>query len=221
MADVVADVPLYMKLGTFDNRLDKISLAMMSGVEAKNDSVKRFGIGEDLPMSVFCWTGNKLRVMLQLNQAIQRSCPSDRLDAVTTAVCVTRRGWGIDSFTVVSEAYVSKDPKLTDGIELKAAFAYPEFQVDEALSITHVDARRATFVSRSYKYDVPRLVMWGDEEYHPGSTRVRDMDGMYPRMLSRVINTIDVEEEPFDSTEFFNTLSLGLLDAGFYCQMFD
>lgn len=221
MAEVLVDVALFMRLDTFDNRLDKVALAMMSGVEAKNDSVKSFGIGEDLPISLFCWAGNRLRVMLQLSQAIQKASPAVRFEAVTTAACVTRRGWGVDSFTVVAEAYMSTDVRLTDGIELKAAFAFPEYGVKECLSIMHVDAERATFVSKSYKYDVPRMVVWGDEEYHPGSTRVRDADGMYPKMLSRVVNTIEVEDEPFDSVEFFNTLSLGLVDSGFYCQVFD
>lgn len=210
-----------MKLESFNNRLDKMALALMSGVEAKNDSVKEFGIGEDLPISIFCWRNNKLRLMLQLKSEVQKANQIERFSAITGAACVTRRGWGVDEFTLVSEAYVSHDPTLTKDIELKEAFVNPNLKVDECLTVMHVDSSRVSFVVKSYKYGVPRTVLWNDEEYRPGSTRVRSQDSMYPNMLSRIIKTIDAEKEPFDLREFYMTLSQGLLKSGFYCQTFE
>ena len=210
-----------MRLDTFYNRLDKIALALMSGVEAKNDSVKMYGIGEDLPISIFCWRKDRLILMLQLRADIQHASQQERFEAIGTAAMVTRRGWGIDEFTLVSEGYVSHDPLLTKGIELKEAFVDPEYKVSECLTVMHVDSERVTFVVKTYVYDVPRLVIWGDEEYEPGSTMVRSQDGMYPNMFSRVISTIEQEQEPFDVREFHNTLSQGLLDSGFYCQVWE
>lgn len=221
MAEASTDVALDVRLDSFSNRLDKIALALMSGVEAKNDSVKMYGIGEDLPISIFCWKGNRLKLMLQLRADVQKATQQERFDAIGTAAMVTRRGWGIDEFTLVSEAYVSHDPLLTKGIELKQAFVDPEYKVNECLTVMHVDAERATFVVKTYTYDVPRMVIWGDEEYEPGSTMVRSQDGMYPKMLSKVISSIEQEPEPFDVDEFHKTLSQGLLDSGFYCQIFD
>lgn len=221
MAELNRNVALDVRLDKFDNRLDKMALALMSGVEAKNDSVKEFGIGEDLPISIFCWKNDKLRLMLQLRADIQKATQQERFEAITTAACVTRRGWGVDEFSLVSEAYVSHDPLLTKGIELKQAFVDPEFKVSECLTVMHVDSERVSFVVKTYRYNVPRVVVWGDEEYQPGSTMVRSQDGMYPNMFNRVITTIDSEMEPFDVTEFYNTLSHGLVDSGFYCQLFD
>lgn len=210
-----------MRLDSFDNRLDKIALALMSGVEAKNDSVKQYGIGEDLPISIFCWKEDRLRLMLQLRADVQQASQTQRFEAIGTAAMVTRRGWGIDAYTLVSEAYISHDPLLTKGIELKQAFVDPEYKVSECLTVMHVDDERVTFVVKTYTYDVPRMVVWGDEEYEPGSTMVRSQDGMYPNMFSRVISTVEQEQEPFDVREFHNTLSQGLLDSGFYCQVFE
>jgi len=217
----VCGVALCMKLDSFEHRLDKMALALMSGVEAKNDSVKEFGIGEDLPISIFCWKNNKLRLMLQLRADIQKATQQERFQAITSAACVTRRGWGVDEFSLVSEAYLSHDPVLTKDIELKNAFVDPRYNVQECLTVMHVDSDRVSFVVKTYKYNVPRLVVWGDEEYRPGSTMVRSQDGMYPNMFSRVIKTIDKELEPFDVREFYNTLAHGLLESGFYIQQFE
>ncbi len=210
-----------MRLDSFYNRLDKIALALMSGVEAKNESVKEFGIGEDLPISIFCWKDDRLKLMMQLRADIQKATPEQRFDAIATAALVTRKGWGIDEFTLVSEAYVSHDPSLTKGIELREAFVDPEYNVGECLTVMHVDVERVTFVVKTYKYDVPRMVVWADEEYEPGSTMVRSQDGKYPNMFSKVISSIEQEQEPFDAQEFYNTLSHGLIESGFYCQIFD
>lgn len=221
MAELNLNVALVMRLDSFGNRLDKMALALMSGVEAKNDSVREFGIGEDLPISIFCWKNDRLRLMLQLRAEVQKATQDERFEAIATAACVTRRGWGIDEFTLVSEAYVSHDPLLTKGIELKQAFVDPEFKVNECLTVMHVDSERVSFVVKTYKYDVPRVVVWGEEEYQPGSTMVRSQDGMYPNMFSRIIKTIESELQPFDVVEFHNTLSHGLIDSGFYCQLFE
>jgi hypothetical protein len=64
---------LVVQLSFFEERLDKISLALMSSVEAKEQSVKEFGIGEDIAMNLFCWDGPVLKLMLQTRPDIQAS----------------------------------------------------------------------------------------------------------------------------------------------------
>lgn len=194
---------------------------MMSGVEAKNDSVKEFGIGEDLAMNLFCWRADRLRLMMQLRSDIQHAGPVDRFRAVTDAVCITRKGWGVDAFTLISEGYFSENPDRTKGVELKRAFLDPSSGVRECLTVTHVEGGFVTFVVKPYSYDVPRLVVWDDEIYHPGKSIVRDQDGMYPNMLHRVVTTIEPDDGVFDTETFYETLSRGLTESGFLCQMFE
>ena len=210
-----------MYLSSFKHRLDKIALALMSNVEAKNSSVKAYGIGEDLSINLFCWRGDMLKVMLQLSPDIQKADPIVRFEAISTAACITRRGWSIDAFTMTSEAYVSDDPMLTRGIELKDAYVNPKYKVDECLTVMHVEDGYSTFVAKPYTYDVPRKVVWGEEKYHPGKTLVRNQDGMYPKMFNRVLTEIEMEPEPEEFKIFHEALSVGLNEAGFYCQSFD
>lgn len=212
-----------MKLSDFDNRLDKIGLALMSGVEAKNDSVKEFGIGEDLSMNLFLWRGKRLRLMLQLRNDIQRLNQKDRFAAVTDALVITRKGWGVDGISLISEGYYSTDVDKTKDMELKSAFLDPQSGVRECLTVTHVEDGYCTFVVKPYRYDVPRTVLWDDELYHPGSSMVRDQNGMYPNMFHRVVTTIKPErdDEIFDKETFYETLSTGLYDAGFFIQQWE
>lgn len=210
-----------MNLSSFSRRLDKIALALMSNVEAKNSSVKAYGIGEDLSINLFCWRADSLKVMLQLRPEMQKADPVARFEAISNAACVTRRGWGIDAFTMTSEAYVSDDPILTKGVELKEAYINPEYKVNECLTVMHVEDGHSTFVAKPYTYDVPRKVIWGDEKYHPGGTMVRNQDGMYPKMFHRVLTKIDAEEIPERFDVFHEALFVGLNEAGFYCQSFD
>jgi hypothetical protein len=214
---------LIMKLSDFDNRLDKIGLALMSGVEAKNDSVKEFGIGEDLSMNLFLWRANRLKIMLQLRSDIQKLNQRDRFSAVTDALAITRKAWGIDAVSLISEGYFSEDPEKTKDIELKTAFLDPNSGVSECLTVAHVEDGYVTFVVKPYRYDVPRTVVWGDEIYHPGSSMVRDQNGMYPNMFHRVVTTIEPErdDEIFDKDTYYETISTGLYEAGFFIQQWD
>ena len=211
-----------MKLSTFDNRIDKIGLALMSAVEAKSDSVKEFGIGEDLAINLFCWRENKLRVMLQLRHEVQNLNHMDRFNAVMSALSITRRGWGVDAISLVSEGYVSTDPDATAGLNLKDEFINPKSNIRECITVAHLEDGHVTFVVKPYRYNVPRLVVWDEEWYHPGSSMVRDQDGMYPNMMHRIVTEVEVDaiDDSVDLEVFDDVLARGLHDAGFFCQLF-
>lgn len=211
-----------MKLSTFDNRIDKIGLALMSAVEAKSDSVKEFGIGEDLAINLFCWRENKLRVMLQLRHEVQNLNHMDRFNAVMSALSITRRGWGVDAISLVSEGYVSTDPDATAGLNLKDEFINPKSNIRECITVAHLEDGHVTFVVKPYRYNVPRLVVWDEEWYHPGSSMVRDQDGMYPNMMHRIVTEVEVDaiDDSVDLEVFDEVLARGLHDAGFFCQLF-
>jgi hypothetical protein len=211
---------LVVQLSFFEERLDKISLALMSSVEAKEQSVKEFGIGEDIAMNLFCWDGPVLKLMLQTRPDIQASSHDERFSAFTDVACIARSGWGVTAFTMVSEGWISSDPLATKDRQLAQAYLDKDSPVKECLTVCHVEDGTVTFVARPYKYGVPRTVEWDDEVYYPGRTLLRDQDGMYPNMFDRVLNIVDEAEEPEDLQEFYDVLSHGILQAGFYCQMF-
>ena len=192
----------------------------MSTVEAKEQSVKEFGIGEDISMNLFCWDGPYLRLMLQTRPDIQASNHVERFDAFTNVACIVRKGWHISAFTLISEGWVSTDPLTTRGRPLAEAYLDKDSPVKECLTVCHVEDGTVTFVTRPYTYGVPRSVKWEDEMYYPGKTLLRGQDGIYPNMLNRVLTTIDTEETPQDAQEFYDVLSHGILQAGFYCQVF-
>ena len=222
MAEHIYKVVWGVELSTFDNRIDKIGLALMSAVEAKSDSVKEFGIGEDLAINLFCWRKNKLRVMLQLRHEVQNLNHMDRFNAVMSALSITRRGWGIDAISLVSEGYVSIDPEASAGLSLKDEFVNPKSNIRECISVAHLEDGHVTFVVKPYRYDVPRLVVWDEEWYHPGSSMVRNQDAMYPNMMHRIVTEVEVDviDDSIDLEVFDEVLVKGLHDAGFFCQLF-
>ena len=210
---------LFVDISDFKERIDKVGLALMSTVEAKEQSVKDEGIGEDLAINMFCWEDDRLALMIQARPHVQTSDPLKRFDAVTKVACILRRGWGITAFTMASEGYISLKPEETEGLGLRQAFAEGK-NVKECLTVTHVENNRVTMVVRPYSYTVPRLVVWDDDIYYPGRTLVRDQDGMYANMFDRVLTTIEVDEAPEDYDTFYDELSSGVLEAGFYIQQF-
>ena len=222
MAEHIYKVTWGVELSTFDNRIDKIGLALMSAVEAKSDSVKEFGIGEDLAINLFCWRENKLRVMLQLRHEVQNLNHMDRFNAVMSALSITRRGWGVDAISLVSEGYVSTDPDATAGLNLKDEFINPKSNIRECITVAHLEDGHVTFVVKPYRYNVPRLVVWDEEWYHPGSSMVRDQDGMYPNMMHRIVTEVEVDaiDDSVDLEVFDEVLARGVHDAGFFCQLF-
>ena len=222
MAEHIYKVVWGVELSTFDNRIDKIGLALMSAVEAKSDSVKEFGIGEDLAINLFCWRENKLRVMLQLRHEVQNLNHMDRFNAVMSALSITRRGWGIDAISLVSEGYVSIDPEASAGLSLKDEFINPKSNIRECITVAHLEDGHVTFVVKPYRYNVPRLVVWDEEWYHPGSSMVRNQDAMYPNMMHRIVTEVEVDviDDSVDLEVFDEVLARGLHDAGFFCQLF-
>jgi hypothetical protein len=207
-------------LSLFEERIDKISLALMSSVEAKEQSVKEFGIGEDIAMNLFCWKQGALTLMLQAKPDIQLGDHVERFDAFTNVSIIARKGWGITAFTLVSEGWVSTDPSATRDKPLAEAYLDQDSPVKECITVTHVEDSAVTFVVRPYKYDVPRKVEWSDEIYYPGKTLVRGQNGIYPNMFDRVLTTIDEETPPEDLDTYYDILGHGILQAGFYCQVF-
>ena len=160
--------------------------------------------------------------MLQLRHEVQNLNHMDRFNAVMSALSITRRGWGVDAISLVSEGYVSTDPDATAGLNLKDEFINPKSNIRECITVAHLEDGHVTFVVKPYRYNVPRLVVWDEEWYHPGSSMVRDQDGMYPNMMHRIVTEVEVDaiDDSVDLEVFDEVLARGLHDAGFFCQLF-
>ena len=131
----------------YPHRLDKLAISMMSAMNAKEHAVKEYGIGEEIPLSVMCWTDHRLSLVLSASWEVQKSAPSDRFGKVNDALCIARRGWNIDAFTLIAEGFCSTDPSATNGMDLREAFIKPGMPVSECIAITHTEPNEVTFIA--------------------------------------------------------------------------
>lgn len=118
----------------------KVALALAVGQSAKRHLVEEFGIGEELQMNLFGWVGDDLGVIAQYDQSWgDNEDQHERLERLEFVAQAMRRAWGCDSFTLLSEAFVSQKPDRTKDRELASEFASGSTDVTECLSIIHVE----------------------------------------------------------------------------------
>jgi hypothetical protein len=202
----------------YPHRLDKLAVSLLSAVNAKEQCVKQYGIGEDLPMSVFCWKEDRLELVLSLAQTPETRDHTERFKRVSEALCIVKKGWGVDAFTMVSEGWVSTNPEATSGRELGEVYVEKDSPVSECLAITHVENDEVTFIAKPYKQLWGRKIEWEDELYFPGKTLVRGQNAMYPNLFARVLDEVAYEEPPEDEDTYYASLSDGLSKKGFACE---
>jgi len=199
----------------FPSSLDKLALAVQSAVEAKELTVKEYGIGEDINVNLYGWKGPHLYAVLQMSTSLMRKPHEERFGRVADATCVLRKATGIDSITMVAEGYISTDPTKTSDMPLSEAFVKKGSVVKECLTFTHIYNEQVIFMTKPYIYNVPRRVDWEDEIYTPGQTVMRGGNAKYPMMFSKVLREIDEEEAPLDEQTYFETIAIGLRNMGF------
>lgn len=209
-------------MDTYPTTLDKLALVVTASTIAKEQSVKDFGVGEDLPFNVYGWRNHRLAIMCQINAGLMNIDPMERFSKLTNAACVMRKGFCVDGFTLIAEGFVSTDPESTKDKKLAEAYLEKDSPVKECLTFTHVDNGRVTFVTKPYTYTVPRGVQWAEEMHFPGGTMFRSKDGAIPIMFDKVL-ALETQEEPDDEEEYeeyHKALGQGLLAEGFYAQWF-
>lgn len=207
---------------TYPTTLDKLALVVTASTMAKEESVKDFGVGEDLPFNVYGWRDHRLAIMCQIDSGLMNIDPMERFTKLANAACIMRKGFCVDSFTLLAEGFVSTDPEKTKDKKLAEAYLDKDSPVKECLTFTHVGNGRVTFVTKPYRYTVPRGVEWEDEMHFPGGTMFRSKDGAIPIMLDKVLS-LDTADEPEDDEEYEEyhiALGQGLLAEGFYAQWF-
>lgn len=196
-----------------------MAMVLATAVQAKSEGVREHGIGEDLNQCLYGWRGDRLAVITQMTDAMQRRPHHDRFVATSEAAAILRQGWAINALTMVAEGFVSDAPTETDGANLATEFAKGNPFVREAITITHVFGDEVSFVTKSYKYAVPKSVLWDEENFVPGRQRVVGEDGMYPMLFARAlelpVNDDAVRGESEIGSQFYDALAFGMVARGF------
>jgi len=203
-----------MQTGKYATEFDKLALAVESTKVAKSLTIKEEGIGEDLNINLFCWKNDELVCIMQLRETHQME-RDKRIEALTKAACIMRRGWGVDQFTFIAEAYCSMSPSDTKDQNLAELFAEPDSPVKECISFTQISSEDATFISLPYKIELGRKVTFNSPLWYAGLDVFRDLT--YPATLkaSLKLDPVPLDEETIDRESYFSSLASGLIDTGF------
>jgi len=199
--------------------MSKLTIVLVTAVEAKSDLVLQYGIGEDLSQVLYGWKGPDLVVICRMTDRLRKKSNMVRLRKCGDAVAVMRQGWGVDALSMVAEGYVSDSPSDTDGVDFVREFANGNKTIKECITVTHVAGDEISFVSKSYVVSVPRQVVWDEEVFTPGTTLVRGPPRMYPLLFSKALelDIVGFDEEKMGSEQkaFYAVLVDGLKDIGF------
>lgn len=197
----------------------KVALVCAVGQSAKRHLVSEFGIGEELQMNLFGWRGSHLAVIGQIDSNWgDMDDEEDRVDRLSFAARSMRRGWGVDAFTLLSEAYVSQKPRETRGKELSSEFADGNGDVEECLSIIHIESEGEEIHVCAQRFDVEvgKNVVFGDMLHSEDRSVVRN-DG-YTQALAEMLSLSAIK-----SAEDWQRVRLELAmmtadEAGWYIQ---
>jgi len=199
----------------FPSALDKLALAVSSAVEVKEQTVKEYGIGEDININLYTWKGARLAAICQMSSQLMCESHEKRFGRVVDASVIIRQTLGIDAITMIAEGYLSMDPRSTENLPLASAFVSMPDVVKECITFTHVFEENVLFMTKPYRYTVPRSVIWEDEVFTPGQTIMRGGNGKYPLMFSKVLREVNSDEPPEDNQVYLETIAFGLRQLGF------
>jgi hypothetical protein len=202
-----------------EDTIDKVAFVLESASIAKEMVVKDAGIGEDLTFGLYAWRDDCLVAIIQMEPEHMWTDKYERFKKLTNAVCILRKGWGADEFTLVAEGYCSTNPEATRGLELSDAFTTMD-EVRSCLTFTHVNENETAIVTRPYRLTWPRKVEYDEEMYYPGESILRRNDGVIPAMMLRVVDSVEPDVIPDDDAAYHEALSDGLLDEGFSIRCF-
>ena len=198
------------------DRFDKIALCVESCKIAKNQAVKEFGIGEDLPFTIFGWNGAYLICVAQLSYEFMLDDPKERVGKTAFCATLLRRGWACDSFTFMAEGYASSDIERTKGRSLNEVFVEPDSPVDECLTFTHVDSEGPHLVIVPYRQEVGRRVVWSNAQFQKEAQGLRD--AIYPSVFMEALKVEPDYDDYENHLTYQMTLVEGMAIAGFTVQ---
>lgn len=197
--------------------IEKMALMVSAVTEAKSEIVSEFGIGEELNIGVYGWVDDSMVVVTQMDNESMKDDKYKRFRKITNTVCVLRKGWGVDEVTFVAEGYCSVNPDATRGLDL--AREYPTHDaIKECLTFIHVSESGHSIITKPYSLTWPRRVVFEDNIYAPGESRLRPQDLSIPLMIEKAL-LLEPDGEPDDSDSYYETLMEGLVNEGFATKM--
>jgi len=204
----------YMETGIYPTDLDKMALAVESAKLAKQMSVSEEGIGEDININLFCWKNDYLASVVQLSNThkLERN---ERVEKITDAACILRKGWGVDEFTFIAEGYCSMKPSQTKNQDLAELYAQKNSPVKECISFTHITQNDATFVSVPYSVGLGKKVDFDTPLCYSGLDVMRDLTYTATLKASLKLKPSEFDERAIDREAYFGTLASSLIENGF------
>lgn len=201
----------------YPDPISKISLTVAVGQSAKTQLVKEEGIGEELAINILGWKNGELVCVAQMDTS-WKSTEFEKIQRTGDAYMIMRRGWLCDSFTILAEGYMSKDPEKTKGYELEDAFLDNTKGVTECLTINYVDADEVHLCAIPFKMSVGRKVKWGKLVHSDSLDVLRNND--YVVAAAEVLSQEEIPI-PDDAETFHLALAVGLSDSSGYFIQYD
>jgi hypothetical protein len=207
---------------SYADNFSKLALAATSAQLAKTIAVKDYGVGEDLTFNFMGWNGDELVIVCQMRKELMSADPSERVVRCQSMCSSLRSYWGVTAITMVAEGYCSMNPEKTSGLELAKAFAEPDSDVQECLTLTHAEILddkniEVNLIALPYKYEVGREVMWFDMLFYPTKAQQVLRQSQYPLLLEKSLKgKISQDAEPDDYDQVRQTI----YSDGFYIQEF-
>ena len=187
---------------------------MQSAKDAKSYSVFEYGIGEELPFTLYGWVGEKLAAICQVPN--RYSDKMLRFQAVAEVTTVLRRAWGITAVTFMAEGFCSLDDAAVDrSTPLPLQFAGGNDAVVECLTFMHVEFDDMIIFASPYKYGLGRIVSFGKTKKYP---RANDSAYAFPSRLQDILQREPWHDTPEDSASYFEAVADGLGDMGIECE---
>jgi len=207
---------------SYSDNFSKLALAATSAQLAKSIAVKDFGVGEDLTFNFMGWNSDELAIVCQMKKELMQINPDDRLLKCHGLCAVLRKYWGVTAITMVAEGYCSLNPEKTFGVELAKAFAEPDSDVQECITLMHAEILdekniEVNLIALPYKYQVGRAVEWSDMLFYPTKAQQILRQSKYPVMMERSLQeNVSGDAQPED----YDNLRQSIYAEGFHVQEF-
>lgn len=205
--------------GSYPDSAAKVALVATVGRHAKRTLVSEWGVGEELAMNIMGWCDDQLGCIAQMDLSWGNvHDEEEKMERVAEAAVVMRRGWGVDSFTFLAEAYVSVDPGFSAHKDLVDAFLEDDgSRVNECLSICHVGLEEVDVCAIPFRIKGRNKIQFGNLLRSDSTESLRNAG--YVSMLAAALRIDELEAPPIEQETFHLALATGLAEsAGFFIQ---
>ena len=118
----------------------------------KVGAVEQWGIGEDLPPTLFGWVDDDLRMVCTISTQLSKA---RRFEAMLMCVVALRRGFEATSITILHDGYFSAVESDTD---IVVRYAQGDQDVTETLLSIYVGAEESFMLFQPYQVGLGRVV---------------------------------------------------------------